>query len=144
MKVSMKQCKKRLAMVWLIGAGFLFFIVLVQTLLGRYGDNTSEVWGWTLPTIMPTLSLIIGVLVMDALGKGYEIDEIDAFLFRMTFGISIFYLFAVLLVIFIQPFSSLPPLVLMSQSNFWLAPFQGIVAATMGAFFVKAKVEREK
>lgn len=139
----MTYCKKRLATIWFGGAGILFFIVLLQTLLGRFENKAGEAWSWLLPTIMPTLMLIIGVLVMDALGKGVKITNTDRFLFRLTFFISIAYLLAVLLVIAIQPFSTLGPFELMTQSNFWLGPFQGLVSASLGAFFVQARIEEE-
>jgi hypothetical protein len=138
MKLSMAQCKRRLATLWFCGAGSIFFVIFLQTVFGHYGDKTPEVWGWLLPTIMPTLSLSIGVLVMDALGKGASIPRIDAFLYQLTFGLSMAYLFAVLLLFVLQPLTTVPPLQLMQQSNLWLGPFQGLVAAGMGAFFSKA------
>ncbi len=61
MQVSMAQCEARLATLWFIGAGTLFTVVLIQTIMGHYGDKIDEVWGWFLPTVMPTLSLVIGV-----------------------------------------------------------------------------------
>lgn len=142
MTLPMAKCKQRLAVLWFCGAGVLFFLMLSQTILGRYGDKSSEAWSWLLPTIMPTLSLMIGVLVMDALGRGIKIMEVDVFLFKLTFGLSSAYLAAVLLIVLLQPLSTLSPFELMSQSNLWLGPFQGLVAAAMGAFFVKAPPRR--
>jgi hypothetical protein len=138
MNVTMAYCKRLLAIIWFCGAGLLFFLVLLQTVLGRYGGRASDVWGWLLPTVMPTLSLVIGVLAMDALGKGVKSMEAEPFLFKLTFGISLAYLVAVLLIILLQPLSPLSPFDLMNQANLWLGPFQGLVAAAMGAFFVKA------
>lgn len=135
MTVSMPRCKRRLAATWFFGAGAIFFVVYLQTIFGKYGEKTTEVWSWLLPTIMPTLSLAIGVLVMDALGKGAKIARADEFLYRLTLGISCAYLVAVLLLFLLQPFTDVPPLQLMQHSNLWLGPFQGLVAAGMGAFF---------
>jgi hypothetical protein len=135
MKLSMAQCKRRLAALWFIGAGAIFFLVFLQTIFGRYGEKTNEVWGWILPTVMPTLSLAIGVVVIDAIGRSVRVPRIDSFLFWLTCGLSTAYLLAVLLLFLLQPFTIVPPLQLMQQSNFWLAPFQGLVAAAMGAFF---------
>lgn len=92
MTLHMSKCKRKLAALWFTGAGVLFFILLLQSIFGRYGDKSSEAWSWFLPTIMPTLSLVIGVLVMDTLGEGIRALEVDAFLFRLTFGISAAYL----------------------------------------------------
>jgi hypothetical protein len=135
--VTVAFCKRWLATVWFAGAGLAFFIVLLQSLLGRYGDEVNQVWGWLLPTVMPTLSLIIGVLVFEAVQGTDRSKRIDRFLFRLTVGVSIAYLAAVILVIAVQPFASTPPLQLMNQANVWLGPFQGLVAAALGAFFVK-------
>lgn len=136
--VLMTVCKRRLAALWFIGAGIIFFLIFGQTALGKYGDKASEAWSWILPTIMPTLSLIVGVMVMDTLAKNVKQTNVDTFFFKLTFGVSAAYLLAVLLTLLIQPFSTLTAFELMSQSNFWLGPFQGLVAAVLGAFFVKA------
>lgn len=138
MAVSVGRCKRWLASVWFVGGGLVFFVVLVQTLLGRYGDDSNEIWGWLLPTVVPTLSLIIGVLVFDAVQSEKAQRKVDRFLFRLTVGLSAAYLASVFLVIALQPLAAAPPLQLMTQANIWLGPFQGLVAAAMGAFFVKA------
>ena len=137
MEISMKKCKFRLATLWFSASGFLFFIMLFQTIFGRYGSHANEAWGWLLPTILPTLSLIISVFVIDYSGKGHEIRNVDSFIFKLTFILSSVYLIVVALTIFSQPFSSVMPLELMKQSNLWLGPFQGLVSASIGIFFFK-------
>ena len=139
MDISVAQAKRVLASIWFGGAGLVFFIVLVQSLLGRYGEQVNEAWGWLLPTVVPTLSLIIGVLVFDALQREKRPKRTDRFLLKLTAGLSAAYIAAVLLVIVLQPFATLPPIQMMTQTNIWLGPFQGLVAAAMGAFFVKAE-----
>lgn len=139
--IPITTCKRWLATIWFSGAGIVFFIMLVQSLLGRYGDQVDNAWGWLMPTVVPTLSLIIGVLVYDAVDQLDIRRRIDQFLFRLTAGLSCAYLLAVLLVLLLTPLSSLGPLELMSRANAWLGPLQGLVAAAMGAFFVKAARE---
>jgi hypothetical protein len=39
--------------------------------------------------------------------------------------------------ILFQPLVSATPLELMNMSHLWLAPFQGLVSASMGALFVR-------
>jgi len=143
MRISWAKCKRLLATLWFTGSGVIFFIVSFQTILGRYGENANEAWGWLLPTVMPTLSLIIGVMVMDALGRGTKIKTVDRFIFTLAFGLSVVYLLMVVLMILMQPFSSLSPLELMKQSNLWLGPFQGLVSALLGAFFIRVEKEKE-
>src|ERR1019366_7088208 len=41
--------RTRLSVVWFSGALVILLLVAVQTLNGRYGDHTQEVWTWLLP-----------------------------------------------------------------------------------------------
>jgi len=138
MQISMTKCKRRLAMLWFFGSGLLFFLLFFQTILGHYGEKANEAWGWLLPTIMPTLSLIVSVFVIDVLGKGVKIKRVNRFIFRLSFSLSAVYLLVVSLTILLEPFTSLSPLELMEQANkLWLGVFQGLVSASIGVFFFK-------
>jgi hypothetical protein len=139
MQISMAHCKARLATFWFVGSCTLFIVVLIQTIMGHYGDKIEDVWGWFLPTVMPTLSLVVGVLVADALGKGEKTDLVDRFLFRLTYSISLAYLLIVALTILSQPIAPLTPLELLKTSHLWLGPLQGLVTASLGAFFIRGK-----
>ena len=139
-RLNMTICKRQLAIAWCIGGGLIFSVLLIQTLLGHYGDKANEAWAWFLPSIVPTLSLIVsGVVVSGPLGKDLETKTVDRFAFNLSFVLSICYLIAVSLTIFISPFSTLPPLELMKMSNLWLAPMQGLVSAALAVFFVSTK-----
>ena len=137
MSISVARCKRKLAFLWFTGSGILFLVVILQTMFGRFGKQSGEAWSWLLPTIIPALSLMLGVFVIDALGKGIERKTVDRFLFRLTYSLSAVYLVLIALTIFIRPFTSFSPIELMKQSNFWLGPLQGIVTASLGVFFVK-------
>ena len=137
MKISMETSRKRLAVIWFVGAGLLFLLFISQTVFGHYGSKATEAWGWLLPTLLPTLSLITGVFATDALGKSLQIKTVDQFWYRLTLTLSILYLLAVSLTVFVSPITALTPLELMRLSHLWLAPLQGIVGTTMGVFFVK-------
>ena len=139
MKVTVASCKKRLVKLWLIGSAIIFCIILFQTFLGHYADKMKEAWSWFLPTVLPTLSLMIGVLVADALSAESTEKKIDAFIFRLSFYISIFYFVIILLTILIQPIVTIAAIEFLKQSNLWLAPIQGLVTASLGAFFVKTE-----
>lgn len=139
MTVSWDKSKKKLATLWFIGTSVIFFILLAQSILGRYGANIDQVWGWFLPTIMPTLSMITGVLVMDVYKKSNREQTVESFFFKLSFTLSLIYLVTVLLTILLQPFSAYSAVDLMKISNLWLAPFQGLVSASLGVFFVNKK-----
>jgi hypothetical protein len=140
-QTSWQKSKRRLAVLWFSGAGFIFILMLFQSIFGHYGTNINKAWGWFLPTVMPTLSLVIGVLAMDALGNGVKILTVDRFFFRLSFILSLTYLVVVSITIIMQPFSPLSTVELMTQSNLWLGPFQGLVSASLGVFFIKGAKE---
>src|SRR3546814_5910722 len=86
--MTVASSKGMRAAIGLVGAGGVFLLLVAQSLLGRYEPATHEVWGWFLPTVMPTLSLIVGVLVADrrAAGKGQDARQagkpVDDLFFR--------------------------------------------------------------
>lgn len=134
----MSQCKARLALVWFLGAGLLFALIFAQTIGGRYADRVDEVWNWLLPNMMPTLSLITGVLVIDSRNQDSQERTMNPFLFKLTFWFSICYIATILLTIVLWPFSTEPdPLAFLQHSSLWLGPFQGLVSGLMGAFFIQ-------
>jgi hypothetical protein len=128
-----------LATIWFLGSAVLVILVIVQTLLDHYGNRTSDAWGWLLPTFMPTLSLITGVMVVDP--KRQQSRPVDPFVFVLASVVSTVYLFIVLLTILLAPFSALGEIQLMRLSNLWLGPTQGLVTALTGVFFVQSKGE---
>jgi len=138
MKISTKKCKKRLTILWFTGSGVLLLLFLLQTVLGHYGNKASEAWGWLLPNLMPTLSLIISVLIIDAFNKSKN-KKVDSFFFKLSFSLSLVYIILILFTIILQPITLLSSLELLKQSNLWLGPFQGLVSASLGAFFVKSE-----
>ncbi|MCI5115573.1 MAG: hypothetical protein D3919_02485 [Candidatus Electrothrix sp. AW5] len=142
MRIPITNTKKRLAIIWFSGSGFLFALLFLQTIFGKYGTEAKDAWGLLLPTFMPTLSLIIGTLIADATASKKDTKEIatvDRFFFRLSCFLSIAYLLTVILTILLSPFSKLSLLELIKLSNLWLAPFQGLVTASLGAFFVSKK-----
>lgn len=53
--------------------------MVLQSIFGKFGTRVEEAWAWFLPTIMPTLSLIIGVLVLDVSLTRQSDKKIDRF-----------------------------------------------------------------
>lgn len=138
--MTMDSSKWVLAAIWLVGAGGVFLLLVVQSLLGHYEPATQEVWGWFLPTVMPTLSLIVGVLVADSrIARNSDkpvSGSTNSLFFRLGAGMSVLYLLLVALSILIQPLlPQTSPLELMHRSSLWLGPLQGLTVATLGVFF---------
>lgn len=137
--MTLTRSKWLLAGVWLGGAGLVFIVLVVQSLIGRYGSQSEEAWAWYLPTVMPTLSLILGVLVSDfrtAPTHAEPAPAAAAGLLWLGLALSVFYLLLVAVAVLAQPFlQGVAPIELMHRSNLWLGPLQGLTAGVLAAFF---------
>ena len=135
--ISTRRSRKLIASLWLAASLLLFIILAVQSLRGVYNSQADEAWGWLLPAVMPTLSLIVGVLVADATTERRTDKNVEFFFFVLAGGLSAIYLVLVALVLLLQPYSEIPRLDLMRRSSLWLGPLQGLVAGALGVFFVR-------
>ena len=135
----MRAAKWKLATLWLSGSGAIALILIGQSLAGYYEPRSEDAWGWFLPTVMPTLSLIVAVLAADyrnPMVPETDVQAVEPRMLRLGIALSAMYLLLVALSILVQPFlSQTAPVVLMHRSNLWLGPFQGLVAAVLGVFF---------
>jgi len=141
--VPLDKARTRLATVWIIGTSVVLLIVVLQSLLGRFGQQTQEAWGWLMPTIMPTLGMIVAVLGYSALDPLFSSSVVRRSFLNISVWLSGFYVFLILLTILVQPFTSMTPIELMHTSNLWLGPFQGLVASALGVLFVSKQPKSE-
>jgi hypothetical protein len=140
MSTHFERCKKSLATVWFTGAAFTFVLILLQTLFGKFGGEERRAWSWYLPTVMPTLSLIIGALVTDVRSEpSADTRRVDPFLYRLAMSLSATYFLVVLVPVVTQPFTDMTILEVLDLSSLWLGPLQGLVAASLGAFFIRSE-----
>jgi len=154
--ISLEKCKKVLAAIWLIGFIIPFAILSAQTLQGTFwGGKESEAWALFTPMILPTIGLIVGVLVADALNPPLEDKQVTSTIFILTVVLSLLYL-ALVNAIFI----AMPSLAAnaadvtavadankdaaktsalldsFKRSGLMLGAIQGLVTATLAVFFV--------
>jgi hypothetical protein len=137
-RISLDVSQKRLATVWLIGAGLLIVLLQVQSMRLIYGHKPEEAWAWLLPTFMPTLLLIVGAMVKKARQDSDQEVTVDHFMYSLSLYLSMAYLIMVLLTWFLSNFST-DPVDQLKLSNLWLSPVQGLVSLALGAFFVSQK-----
>jgi hypothetical protein len=141
--IPLEKVRWQLGTIWFSGTGLLFILLIVQSLAGVYEDHVQAVWGWLLPNVAPTLSLMIGVFAAAAVKEHVESDtmRVRRPFARLTIGVSIFHLLAVAATFVAQPFvgtisgAGANPMALFETSNLWLGPLQGLVAAAIGALF---------
>src|SRR5215472_12482755 len=144
-QVPVPDCQRKLGVLWFSVAALLFLFLVIQSVVGVYRyrtetglqDLTSDAWGWFLPTLMPTLSLIVAVFATDVGRSGSAIPTVDRFFFRIAFSLSVLYLIVVVMSLLGTTLFSTDPLSDLKTSNLWLGPLQGLASASIGAFFVK-------
>ncbi len=89
--------------------------------VGAYQEETKNALGWFMQTLMPSLSLIVGVVAYEATAKP-EDRQIAAFPFLLAIGLSGVYLALVAIALLVQPIINLAPMETLQMSNLWLAP----------------------
>ena len=112
----------------------LFAVLVVQSILDKYHQDLQKAWSWFIPTVVPTLSLMLSVLGAGALG-GQDARQVRVDFFRLAWWLSLAYLLVLTGTILLQPFSPLAPIELFTASNYWLTPMQGLVVAAIGVLF---------
>lgn len=137
MTIKTSLAKKRIATLWLILSGLLILIFLIFTFTDKFENKNQQAWGWMLSCIMPTLSLMFSIFMFDVKSVDTDNKEVDRFYYRITLGLSIAYLSLIFANIFICPFIEKSLMEMMTESNIVLAPFQGLVSASVGLFFYK-------
>src|SRR3712207_4831062 len=129
--VSLETVRGRLALIWFGGWAGGFVMLVGQSVGGVFGDPLEKTWAWAIPNIAPTLSLMISVFAAYAVIPSDEVDrmQVRTTFFKLAFGLSIFYLINVVVVIVAAPFTSdtagagtLRPVDVLHTSNFWLGP----------------------
>lgn len=133
--LPLEQARIGLARLWFGGAGLLTLILIAQSMAGKYRGEVQEVWGWALPTVLPTLSLILAVLGATALKPEVEDCRVQRTFYSLAFWLSAAYLGLILVTLFAEPLVDLDALALYKQSNLWLGPFQGLVTSAIGVLF---------
>ncbi|WP_197326554.1 hypothetical protein [Ralstonia solanacearum] len=140
MTISLKRARQSLGALWFIGGGLVYLLLIALSLVGRFEDQADKVWAWFLPTTMPTLTLIAGVLVTGAAQWNQQAlsQAVEPFLFWSSIVASGLYLLCVALVVLMPILTGWVILESMHQSNLFLGPFQSIVTALLGVFFVRS------
>src|ERR1700693_6160773 len=94
-KVTLEYARLTLAKVWFGGCAVLFCLLIVQSFGTVYESHRPEVWSWALPTVMPTLSLIVAVLRSGAFEEGADklaAKSVKPEFFATAFWLSVCYL----------------------------------------------------
>ena len=139
-RIPVAQSQRRLLAVWGGMSSLAAVMVLVQTSPhGAYHSNAGDVWEWFLPTVVPTMSLIIGTVVAEARGPAAS-GTVDVFYYRLALWASLAYLALVVGLLLTYAQSPTPVADLKSTSRF-VTGLYSLVGLALGTFFVSKKSE---
>ena len=146
--IELAAARRRLAILWLLIPGLVALLLAGQTIGGIYGDQGEQAWGWFLPSVMPTLSLILSVLGAEALSNHEQRKQrkatVDLFFYRLSFALSGLYLASMLVLLLLRPVTAYEtPTELMALSDLWMAPFQALVISAITVLFFKKDAKSE-
>lgn len=134
-EILYQTAQKRLMILWVLCCCALLLLWFTLTFTGRFDNIINDAWGWLLPNILPTLSLILGVYFYQV-NNPSEKRTIDKMFFLLSFYISLFY-FLVLFAIILSYRSSMSLIEYYRSFNVILGPLQGIVSIPIGIFFFR-------
>jgi len=133
-RVSVDEVRWRLSMLWLAGAAAMGVLLILQSLLGKFGEDLQEVWSWFVAATVPTVSLMLGALRAGAIERR-DTKSVQRRYFRLAWWLSLAYLVVLLSTFLIEPFSPMEPNLLFKTSNFWIVPMHGVVSSVIGFLF---------
>jgi hypothetical protein len=120
---------------------------VIPLLARTFGPNAEEierVWAWLLPSVMPTLSLVVGTYAATALAESPQSKTVEVLFFRVAAGLSVAYLAIVTFAIWLYPLAPPPATKTLERVGLILGPVQGLVSACLGAFFISHKQKAEE
>jgi hypothetical protein len=136
-----------LSIIWFAGSGVLFLLIVAESAIGSvYQGQLSELWGWFLPTVMPTLSLILSVMGAGAVEPPSPAQPIKEALVRsdfyaISYWLTWMYLVLILATILAQPAARYAwgedqkAVEVLKTSSLWLTPVQSLVVVAIGVLF---------
>lgn len=136
--VPLTFARKLITVLWFVGFALNFVLFLLQNWNGAYAGSNKDAWAWFLPTVIPSVSLIVGTIIYDSVKNTPGKTRVDRFPLWLTFSISLLYLLTLLATIGAAPNfnGGEKPLAFLQSSSVYLNPLQGLVGITLGAFFV--------
>jgi hypothetical protein len=136
--IALDVVRNRLAGVWIGGSLLIFSLVIYQSLAHVYAERVQDVWEWLMPTLLPTLTMIVSVAASTAFMSSTSTGVLRKSFYRLALSLSIFYLVLIFFTIVSLPaFNRLVSAQIDSlhTSNLWIGPIQGIVASALGVLF---------
>lgn len=135
--MTVAEGQRKLTVLWSCGGILALIVLIIQSIFNYWTEHVSDAWNWLLPTISPTLGLIISTAVAEALKGQPKEKVVQGMSFHLAFWLSALYLICVFVVLLGGNFLPANSLQLIKLSGLWMGPIQGLLSGLIGVFFVQ-------
>src|SRR5712692_2476772 len=101
------QAQLSLSLLWVLAIFPLLILLVLQSILGKYGNEWDTPWNWFAPLVFPSLSLMISAWV-EGSNKARAARAANSTLCWGTILLSIGYITLLYAVVIVHPFSDTP------------------------------------
>lgn len=136
--MTRRIAQRWLAGIWIFGFIVISLLLLIQTAISDiYGDEAPRIWNWFKDAVVPTVTLMLGVVIVDIARTDAARRPADRFVFTLSVALSAVYLSAIMVIIGVV--ANTYSFDAIERSRNYLEIYQGLVAISIGAFFGTAE-----
>jgi hypothetical protein len=124
---------------WWLSIGLVLIVILViQTMQDMYKNEFERAWSWLIPTLIPTLSVIVGGIVHTTSNPDSKF-RVTREIYRLAKWLSVAYLGLLLLTASLVGFQAqMTAVQWLEASKLWLTPLNAPVGIVLGVFFASS------
>lgn len=123
---------RRLMFLWGAIITLPILLVSLQTVFGKYGDDSALAWNWLLGQFSPPIALITAAYFSDASAR-WRNGLANPTRWWLAVGLSTLHGVAILVLLLAEPVLALKPYVLFDQLGLLFTLIQGIAVGALGA-----------
>lgn len=117
---------------WLISACAISILILLQSIFGKYGNDSEVAWSWMCGLFVPPLSLLLTAALTES-SIDWHNQVASTFKYWVAFGAGGVCILAVAFILLIEPVVSLSYFQLFEKTSLALALWQGFSVAAISA-----------
>jgi uncharacterized membrane protein len=117
---------------WLFVAIIAILIVTMQSVSGKYGNDSEQAWNWLLGQFTPALSILTSAAFSDP-NTRWKNSIASAWKWKTAFTFGFFQAFCLFLLLFVEPMLTITVYDLFARTQWALSLLQGVSVAAIGA-----------
>ena len=127
-----EKALQRLFSLWIALPLLPLLIITLQSVAGKYGDNSGAAWSWFLIQVSPSVALL-SAAAFSSPSPAWKRGVINPFKWRLAFTLSILQPLAMLTVLLVEPLVGATVYEVFDKTSVGLSLLQGFVVASIGA-----------